>query len=210
MLPPTASFSLPAALRWAWRAFRADARTYIAASLTLFAAWAILELVVYLGQSLGAVFNLAAHLLFLLVFAGLCAGFTEIGLQAAQGDHPAYKALFSRFTLAPAMLAAQLIYLTLVTLGLVPLVLPGILAAVYFAFYGPTLVASRINPLRALAASGALTRLHGLFVTRALLLLLLLNLLGAAFLGLGLLITVPVSLLTLTALYFQLVQAQLP
>jgi hypothetical protein len=108
------------------------------------------------------------------------------------------------------MLAAQLLYLAIVILGLVPLVLPGFLVAVYFAFFGFTLVTNRINPLRALAASGALTRTRGLFVTRALLLLLLLNLLGAACLGLGLLVTLPVSLLTLTALYFQIVRAQLP
>jgi hypothetical protein len=55
-----------------------------------------------------------------------------------------------------------------------------------------------------------LTHRHGLFVSAALGLLLLLNLLGAMLLGLGLLITVPVTLLTLTALYFQLVRAQLP
>jgi hypothetical protein len=108
------------------------------------------------------------------------------------------------------MLAAQLIYLAVFILGFVPLIIPGLLVALYLVFFGFALLTSRINPLRAQAVSGALVRPHGLFVTRALLLLLLLNLLGAALLGLGLLVTVPVSLLTLTALYFQLVRANLP
>jgi hypothetical protein len=210
MPAPTSSLSLSAALRWAWRAYRANTGLYLTVVLTLFASWAVLEILVYLTQLLGSFVNLALHLAFLFAFAGLSAGFIEICLQAAQDERPVYRTLFSKFRLAPAMLAAQLIYLALVILGLVPLVLPGLLVAVYFAFFGFTLITSRLNPLRALATSGSLARAHGLFVSGALLLLFLLNLLGAALLGLGLLVTVPVSLLTLTALYFQLVRASFP
>jgi hypothetical protein len=207
---PYASLVLPAALRWAWRTFWVEAGLYLAIDLTLLAAWAVLEIIVIAGQALGTLFNLTAHLVFLLVFAGLCAGFTEICLRAAQGERPAYRALFSRFKLGPAMLAAQLLYLVGIFLGLVPLVLPGLLVAVYFAFYGLYLSTGQANPLAALRDSVRLTHRRGLFVSGALLVLLLLNLFGAMLLGVGLLVTVPVSGLTLTALYSQLVRAQLP
>ena len=199
------SLSVPQALRWAWRAFRANVWLYVAVILTLFAAWVALEVVVVAGQSLGKLFNLAAHLSFLVGFAGLCSGFIEICLQVAQGGHPNYRTLFSKLQLGPAMLAAQFIYLAGVTLGSVPLLIPGAVIAVRLVFFGPWIVTGRPHPLAALGASAALTRNRATALTGALLVLLLLNLCGALLLGLGLLVTVPVTMLTLTALYGQLV-----
>jgi hypothetical protein len=195
-----------AAFRFAWRALWQHFGLFVAILLTFGAAWVILEAVVVGGQrlGLGIVLWAAAHLVFLVFFAGLEAGFARVCLDLYDGGSPTFAAAFARLRLGPKLLVGQIIYLILVLIGLVLLIVPGLYLASRLALFSFRLIDGEANLLGSFRASAALT--HGVLAQLALLLvaLFLLNVLGACVLGLGLFLTVPFSVLTLAAVYRQL------
>jgi len=195
------SISIRKSLAQAWDIYRASMWFYTKIVLTFFIAWIILELVVYLAQDLGQVFNLAVHLLFLVIFAGLQVGFIRICLDANAGYTPHYSHLFEHLKQGSKFLVAQLAYVILVLMGLVFLLIPGVYFGTCHAFYGFILAENEFGIIESFYASANLTRgvtgkLFGYF-----LLLTLLNFFGAMWLGLGLLVTIPVSVLTMASFY---------
>jgi hypothetical protein len=72
---------------------------------------------------------------------------------------------------------------------------PGVYIAVRYALFGHILASRRVSGLETLREAGALSQGRWWKVCCFLLLLLALNLAGAALLGLGLLVSFPVSLL---------------
>jgi uncharacterized membrane protein len=109
-------------------------------------------------------------------------------------------------------LAASILYGLLVAAGLVLLIVPGIYLAVRYGLVGFLVADGRADPIGAFHQSSALTRgMRGkLFVLG--LLLLVVNLVGAMFFGIGLLLTLPVSAFAATHVYRRLAEraAQLP
>jgi hypothetical protein len=101
-------------------------------------------------------------------------------------------------------LAVALLYTLLVSVGLFLLVIPGIYLAVRYGLAGFLVADRRADVLDSFRQSSVLTkgvrwRLFWLMV-----LLSLLNFAGALFLGLGLLITVPMSVFAMTLVYRRL------
>ena len=106
----------------------------------------------------------------------------------------------------PAFLLAFCVYSIAVVAGLVLLVVPGIYVAVKYALFGQVLATTSTTALEALRDTAALSDGRWWTLFPLLLMALLLNLAGMAFLGLGLLITFPVSLLATSDLYRSLPQ----
>lgn len=91
-----------------------------------------------------------------------------------------------------------------VAVGLVLLIVPGVIAAITFAFAGFLVMDQRMDPIAAMKESARLTRgvkaeLFGMGVV-----LVLLNLAGAIALGVGLLLTVPMSFIVTARVYRRL------
>jgi uncharacterized membrane protein len=97
------------------------------------------------------------------------------------------------------------ILLSLISLGTVLFVAPGVYIAVRYQFMPYLIIDRGMGPVEAFKAAGAMAR--GLWMELLLLLLFLagLNTLGAIPLGLGLLITVPVTALAHAMIYRDLV-----
>jgi uncharacterized membrane protein len=106
--------------------------------------------------------------------------------------------------LGPEFLVAQLIYWIMVLAGLVLLVVPGVYLGVRYAFFGFPLVAGDSHLIASFQRSAHLTQDARMHLLIFFLFLILLNALGASLLGLGLLITVPLSALMLASVYRQL------
>src|SRR5690606_24140896 len=98
----------------------------------------------------------------------------------------------------------------MVGVGLVLLIVPGVILAVVYAFYGFVIVDRGEPVLAALQRSAELTRGHRgeLFLFGVV--LLGLNLLGALAFGIGLLITSPVSLIAAGYVYRRLAGPTVP
>lgn len=191
-------------LDFAWSALRSHFGFFAALLLTVVGAWVILEVAVIAGQSLGIVWWAAAHLLFLLFFAGLTAACLRLGLDLYDGDEPRYRDAFRQFHRAPTFLAGQLIYLGLLGVGLLLLVVPGLYVGTRFALSGFSLATGEAGLAQSFSHSTRLTAGSGMTLLAILGALLGLNVLGASLLGLGLFVTLPLSVLIMTAIYRQL------
>jgi hypothetical protein len=187
--------------RNAWKIFKSCPRVFVTSMLVLLASWVGLELAVFALHSLGILVWLILHLLFLLLFSGLMAGFHVTALRAADGHSPNLALLTASLRRGPAVLLAFCIYSAAVLCGLILFVIPGIYVAVKYSFFVYVLAAEPVSALEALRRAAALSRGRWWTVFRFVLMALLLNLGGAALFGLGLVITFPVSLLAGSGLF---------
>jgi hypothetical protein len=194
------------AARSAWPVYKRHYGLFMAFLLALFGAWVVLEIVVVVGQDFGIWLWAAAHVAFFILFAGLEVGFLQICLALSHDREQSFLDLFGYMTLGPKFLVAQLLYLVIVLVGLALLVLPGIYLGVRYALFGLCLVTGEANVTRSFQKSTALSSGIMINLLLALMALLLLNILGASLLGLGLFVTVPLSVLILVGLYQQLTE----
>ena len=184
-----------------WRAFRSHPRVFVLSMLILFASWVVLEVAVISLQRFGVVVWLILHFAFFLFFSGLMVGFHRIALNSVDGRAPELGDLIALLGRGPTYLLASCIYLVAVVGGLLLLVVPGVIIAVRYAFFGQVIATTSRSALEALCGSAALSKDRMLMLGAFLLLALLLNLAGAAFLGVGSFITFPVTLLATSNLY---------
>jgi len=192
------------ALDFAWPTLKKHLGLFTAVLLTILAAWVVLEIVVIAGQRFGILLWTLVHLTFLIFFAGVEVGLLQICRALSDGKVPAFADAFAHLPLGPKFLAAQILYLLTVVIGLLLLVVPGVYLGGRYALFGFRFADGETNLLRcfkqsALLSKGATTGL--LWILAA---LFVLNLLGASLLGLGLLISVPLSVLILADVYRQL------
>ncbi|HKM90407.1 MAG TPA: hypothetical protein VJX29_07325 [Candidatus Acidoferrales bacterium] len=196
--------SLRQAFRFAWPAFKKCYLLFASVLLTIFAAWAALEIVVITGQRFGLLLWIAAHLTFLVFFAGVEVGFLRICLSLAEGKEPVFADAFKHLALGPAFLVGQILYLILVVVGLALLIAPGIFLSVRYAMFGFCIAAGETSLTRSFQQSAILSAGTMWPLFAALVALLSLNVLGACLLGLGLFVTVPLSALLATEVFRQL------
>jgi hypothetical protein len=189
-----------------WKAFRAHPRVFVISMLILFASWVALEVSVVALQRLGLVVWLILHLAFFVFFSGLMAGLHRLALETVDGGTPKLANLTALLGRGPTFLLAFCIYFVAVVGGLALLVVPGIIIAVRYAFFGQIVATRSTSALEALRDAAGLSDGRRWTLGVFLLLVLLLNLAGAAFLGVGLFITFPVSLLATSDLYRSLQQ----
>jgi uncharacterized membrane protein len=193
-----------------WRAFKSHSSVFVISMFVLFASWVVLEVAVVALQRFGLVVWLVLHLAFFVLFSGLMAGLHRIALETVQGETPRLANLTALLGRGPTFLLASCIYFVAVAGGLTLLVVPGIYVAVRYAFFGQVVARRSTSALTALRDAAALSEGRWWTLCVFLVLILLLNLAGAAVLGVGLLITFPVSLLATSDLYWSLRQPAKP
>jgi uncharacterized membrane protein len=189
---------------FAWPIFKKRFGLFTAVLLTILAAWVVLEIVVIAGQRFGILLWAVMHLAFLIFFAGVELGLLKICRALSDGKATAFAETFAYLPLGPRFLAAQILYLLMVVIGLLLLVVPGVYLGVRYALFGFCFANGETDPLRCFQQSATLTKGATPGLLRILAALFVLNLLGASLLGLGLLITVPLSVLIMTDVYRRL------
>ena len=150
------------------------------------------------------------ELIALVVSATLGLGLFRIYLRFRDGEKPIFENLFDGLARAHLWIGAALISGVAIVMGLVLLVVPGVIMMLRLWFVGFVLVDEKVNPIDAIQRSWDITRgrtldLFVLFIT-----LVGLNLLGAICLGVGLLVTLPMSGLALAHIYRELKPAAVP
>lgn len=192
------SFSKKEALVFAWNAFKKEPWFLAGVTVVLFAVSALGNLLAGSSDVLGIVLMIVA----LLVQWWLYLGFARIALALHAGQPVVFKMLFAeswdtlyRFTLAVIIAAV------LVTIGFVLLVVPGFIAQVMFMLVIFTVLDKHMAPIAALKESKRLSKGSRWNLFFLLLILAVLNVVGAALLGIGLLVTMPMTMLTLAYVY---------
>jgi hypothetical protein len=196
--------SINEAVGFAWSGYKRRWRLFTGVLLAMLGAWVVLEVVVFTTQRLGILSWALAHIAFLVCFAGIEVGLLRISLALQDGRHPTFADAFKHFNLGPSFLAGQLLYLAMVLGGLLLLIVPGILLATRFALFGFQNTAGESGVLKSFTQSAVLTRGATGRLAATLVTLLVFNLLGAALLGVGLFVTVPISVLIMASIDRQL------
>jgi hypothetical protein len=145
--------------------------------------------------------NVLLHLAFLVLASGLMVGIHSMAMEVVDGRMPHLKLLTASLERGPRYLLAFCLYFLSVVVGLLLLVVPGVYVAVRYALFGQVFATKQTSTLGALRDAGSLSRGQWWAMCRVLVAALALNLAGAALLGLGLVISFPISLLVASSLF---------
>jgi hypothetical protein len=182
-----------------WRLFKAGAGVFVVSMGLLFLSGIVFALLV-LHRSGFAVW-LIALLAWLLVCSGVIVGLHVMALKSVGGRVPRVDDLFGSLALGPAYLLALAFYCAPVSLGFAPLIVPGIYLAVRDCLFAQIITDKSAGPLAALRDAAVLALGSYSQLGASFLIAFVLNAAGAAILGLGLVISFPVSLLAIAGFY---------
>jgi uncharacterized membrane protein len=184
-----------------WRLFKSRASVFVVSMLLLFLSWVVLEIAVVFVHRLGFAVWLVLHLAWLFLFSDMLVGLHVMALKSVDGEIPRIVDLFGSLERGPAYLLALSIYCLAVGGGLVLLIVPGIYLAIRYCLFAQVITDTPVSALAALRKAAALA--HGNWAPLGALFLIafLLNIAGMSLLGIGLIISFPVSLLAIAGFY---------
>ena len=192
------SFSIEEAMKFGWRKTREHSGLLFQGLLTLFAiqvAHSMVERVLE-GTLLGSLATLA--LFIVSVFVGI--GFTQIGLKIAKGQRADYSDIIPPFELVIRYVFAAVLVGLIVIAGLILFIIPGIYFALRFSMVRFSILEGA-DVIDSLGESSKLTKgvkwkLLGFFLVFG-----LLNIVGALLLLIGLIVTIPMTLIAYAHVY---------
>jgi hypothetical protein len=184
-----------------WRLFKAHAAVFVVSMLFLFLSWVVLEVAVVFLHRLGFAVWSVLHLAWLFLFAGMLVGLHVMALKSVDAEIPRVADLFGSLERGPVYLVALGICCLPVSGGLVLLIVPGIYLAVRYCLFAQVITDASASAVLALRKAAALARGNWLELGALFLIALLLNLAGAALLGAGITVSVPVSFLAIAGFY---------
>ncbi|MFZ2187032.1 MAG: DUF975 family protein [Candidatus Moraniibacteriota bacterium] len=194
------TFRVGEAVRFGWETFKTH---FLFLWMIFGSVWGI-SLVFSLLQkgagketSLGTLIGLVAIVLGFIVQLGLI----RMYLDLAEGTEDKLAVLFSQHRLIWRYLGAALLYGLMVALGLALLIIPGIYWALKYQFFSYLIVDKNLGVLDALKKSATMTEGVKWKLLGFALVLCGLNILGALALVLGLLVTIPVSIIAYVYVY---------
>lgn len=137
-------------------------------------------------------------------------GWIKLALDIVDGVRPSANAILERFSLFIPYVVAAVIFSVMVSLGLILLIVPGIILAIVFGFYGFHIIdTSEKNPIEALRRSAQITKGSRLQLFLLGLVLIGINILGLLVLIVGVLFTSGISLLAIAYVYRRLSSSSL-
>jgi len=197
-VPDANRFSIGEALGYGWKKLQQNVGPLVSAALAILAVNIIFW---FLGRgSLAGLMSLIGWFVSVLISMGLI----RIALKIVDGRPVETADLFQRIDLAIPYIIASIIVGVLVAIGFVFLIVPGIYLAITFGFFGYNIVDKEHGIMESIEQSAAITRAQKWDLFAFGVVVFLFNLAGAIALGIGLLITIPTSLIALAYVYRKL------
>ena len=184
-----------------WRLFKSHPGVFVISMLLVFLSWVALEIAVVFLHRLGLAVWLLLHVAWLFLFSGMLVGLHAMALKSVDGEIPRVGDLFASLERGPAYLLALGIYCLAVSCGFVLLIVPGIYLAIRYCLFAQIITDTSASALQALRKAAELAHGHWAALGALFLIAFLLNLGGMALLGIGLIISFPVSLLAIAGCY---------
>ncbi len=131
-------------------------------------------------------------------------GLMKMCLRFVNGDRGELVDLFGTFPLMISYILASIALSVVTTIGFILLVVPGIIWSIRFQFFGWVIVDKDVGPMQAMQESWEMTRGSAWNLFLLWLLLAGINILGTMALVIGLLVTMPLSVLAMAHVYRQL------
>jgi hypothetical protein len=177
-------------LREGWELFKQNLGGFIGFALVYF----IIQVVLGCLPRIGGLISLAMS-------APLGAGFFVVSAKLMQRRTPVFQDFFTGFQFFLSLLLLSVISSILIIAGFILLILPGIFLMVCYLFPSMLVIDRRLDfwPAMELSRRTVQTQWFGFFIF--VLLLILINLGGALLLGIGLLVSLPVTACAVAAAY---------
>lgn len=198
-------FSISEAIRFGWEVFKRHPWFLIGIVLiTLFVNYTpnmISEQMRSENQSFYlAIFGIVFWILNMLVSLGGI----KISLSLVDNKKAEFSDLFNAYPLLFNFIISSILYALIIVFGLVLLIVPGIIFGIMFHFYSYLIVDKKLGPIESLKESKRLTSGSKWKLFLFGLVLALLNIGGAVVFLVGLLITVPITMLSYAYVYRKL------
>lgn len=132
-------------------------------------------------------------------------GLIKIAIDFATNRTPDYKDIYLHYKLFWKYLAASILYGLIILGGFILLVIPGIYFAIKYYFVLYLVVDKNMGPIEALKKSGKITQNVMLELLYLVVALIVLNIAGFLLFGIGLLVTIPISMVATAHIYKKLV-----
>ncbi|MEK7606319.1 MAG: DUF975 family protein [Patescibacteria group bacterium] len=196
------SFSIKEALTFAWNTFKKEPWLYGGIALV---ALVISIVVDNIGKNAGGLIEVVVDVVSVLVQWWIYLGFARIALNAQAGRPINFKMLFAEkwetlYKFALVMVLTGVI----VVIGFVLLIVPGIIAQLMLSMVVFITLEKHMGIVETLKESRRLTDGHKWNLFGFMLVAIVINILGALLFGVGLLVTIPVTILALTYIYKKL------
>jgi hypothetical protein len=203
----TTAFSIKESLAFGWEVFKKQPWFYISVILALTLFSIIVDVLINGGRNdaslLGFIISFLASTIVSIAYA-------RLALSVAEGGTPVgWEGLWVPDRFFP-MLGTIALQGVIILIGLVLLIIPGIIAAVLLMFAQLAVVDKNLNPVEALKESYALTKPHLWQLVLFSFAILALNIVGFFALVIGLLVTVPVSVIAVAHVYKKLAKLSVP
>ena len=198
------TFSISEALHFGWDTFKKDPWFYVGVTFTLSIFSFIVQALTSNGHGLfwvvGFLISLAASTVVTIAYA-------QLALSATNGPHAGWNDLWApKYFLD--MFGSTILQSVIILVGFVLLILPGILAMLFLCFTQLAVVDKGLKPVGALKESFRLSKPHIFQLFLFMVTLVLINIVGLLCIVVGLLVSIPVSLLAVAHVYRKLVALQ--
>ena len=195
--PPPSGGNLDAgaAVSYGWKGMTQNIGPFLLIALIIVAIQVGLSIVGYTFDNywIRMIWNILVWIVGLILAMGLI----RAALSVVDGEHPEIGMLFRTDRLAPYLIASILVGLA-VGVGLILCIIPGLILAFLFAFFGYAIVDGRTDdPIEAMKISWNLVSKHVGSLLLLFILVFLINLVGALLCGVGLLFTYPITAVAL-------------
>ena len=189
-------------IKQSWELVKKNAK-FVAILMVAFVGYQIIQGVVqgFFGEGLLASLVSLGFTVLTLFFQ---IGFIKIILKLIDGHKAEISELWAYPQYLLRMIGATIVYTIIVVIGFILLVIPGIYLALRLQFYSYYIVDKNAGALDSLRMSWKATDKNVINIFLFMLLIIGINILGALALLVGLLITIPVSIIAVTLLYRKL------
>lgn len=190
------------AISFGWNGFVANIGPLLLAALAVFAVQAVFSLL--LRSVDGAFADLLVQIASWVISLIIAMGWIRIGLNIVDGRRADVADLFQFDDRFWSYAGASIVFGICVAIGLVFFIIPGVIIALIWFFYGYNIVDKGDSMGEAFARSNQLTKGRKLELFAFGLVLILLNILGLLLLIVGVLITAAISLIAVAYVYRRL------
>ena len=200
----TYAFSIKEALNFGFKKFKQNTGVLVAILVVLFLVSAVLNGLQKLTDDYASVASTLFKIVALVVQLVSAMGIIRISLSIYKDSRIKFMDILSETHRFLDYMVAYFLFFFMTFLGLILLIFPGIIWASTYLFYGYILIDEKEKPIASLKKSKELTKNNRLQIFYFLLVLLGINLLGALLLGVGLLVTIPISFISMGYVYNKL------
>ena len=198
---PAKGIPIENAVKFGWETFKKNIQFILAVEVAALLAEGAVSLGTEWMERIGGFHEWAMGIAYFVVSMIIQMGAIKIALKYRDGEKVEFANMFDGFAILPAFMAAAVLKALAVGFGLMFLIVPGIVIAIRFWFFGYMVVDEERGPIEAIQRSITITEGVGVDLFLFGLLLIGINFLGLLAFGLGLFVTVPVTILATAYVY---------